>query len=354
MADAYKWTIDRYSNTSGFIFKINGLSTRCLCVENESTDLGASVKVGSYSTDRSYRWELTKITSVPVGVLFYNNNTYSQATSPVQHISVGDSRTLAHMNLVPAAYSGNMNSQLFTWYSSDTSVVTVISSTGKITGVSLGTATITGVKFINGINYYLTFNVKVIPLYESGTEDYHGYAGVVTSSPYRGISANLSLPVFDPYVADSGESVWISTSADSLGRWVQIGARFYESYNDFQLYYEIYDESAGTMKTHEAGAVDQETVLQCKIEKIESTSKWKASCNGVVYASKALNDTNVSVQTNGEVHKKYIQMGAFTISSIKFKNLSGNWINSTITPHADDHYAYGGSNQCFSIYGPVS
>lgn len=51
--------------------------------------------------------------------------------------------------------------------------------------------------------------------------DYHGYAGVTTSSKKRGISAKITMPSDFPDVSGSGESAWVSTSKDSNDEWVQ-------------------------------------------------------------------------------------------------------------------------------------
>lgn len=86
--------------------------------------------------------------------------------------------------------------------------------------------------------------------------DYHGYAGVTTSSKKRGISAKITMPSDFPDVSGSGESAWVSTSKDSNGEWVQAGARYYSSYTAFKTYTEHYQNGVyklTTVGTHRLG-----------------------------------------------------------------------------------------------------
>lgn len=79
--------------------------------------------------------------------------------------------------------------------------------------------------------------------------DYHGYAGVTTSSKKRGISAKITMPSDFPDVSGSGESAWVSTSKDSNGEWVQAGARYYSSYTAFKTYTEHYQNGVYKLTT---------------------------------------------------------------------------------------------------------
>ena len=269
-------------------------------------------------------------------------------TAPVtQFISAGKTRSLSQMSLIPAFYSGSSIDQSLYWYSSDPSIVTVNSSSGSITGVSVGNATIYGRKVVNGVYYDISYSVKVIPIYST----YHGYAGVFSDGSQSGMSALISLSWFYPYVEDSGESVWVSTSIDSNGWWVQIGVRYYSTYSNYKLYTETFQSGIYTVNTH--GNMYPGDTFTCRVEYSTDTLLWQASCNGTVYTSGPLSSSMMSLQAHAEVHLQYIQMGPFSFSNIHIKNSSGSWMNNTNSPHADTHYECNGSPYYFTVSGPV-
>jgi len=343
-----EWTIERYTNSSsGCILKNDGLSSKTAHISGGSTSAGASVVVDNYSSTTDYRWILDIVSVPPCGIIFYNSHS-NEYTAPVtQFISAGKTRSLSQMSLIPAFYSGSSIDQSLYWYSSNPSIVTVNSSSGSITGVSVGNATIYGRKIVNGVYYYISYPVKVIPIYSS----YNGYAGVYSNGSQSGMSASISLPWFYPYVEDSGESVWVSTSIDSNGWWVQIGVRYYSTYSNYKLYSETYQSGIYTINTH-GNKYPGDTIL-CKVEYSADTSLWQASCNGTIYASGPLSSSSMQLQAHAEVHLQYIQMGSFSFSNIKIKNSSGSWISNTSTPHANTHYEYNGNAYYFTVSGPV-
>ena len=262
-------------------------------------------------------------------------------------ISAGKTRSLSQMSLIPAFYSGGSIDQSLYWFSSDSSVVTVNSSSGSITGVSVGNATIYGRKSVSGVYYYISYDVRVIPIYDA----YHGYAGVFSNGSQAGMSASISLPWFYPFVEDSGESVWVSSSLDSSGRWVQIGVCYYSIYSNYKIYTETFQSGVYARNTH--GDKFPGNTISCKVEYSDDTSLWEASCNGIVYASGPLSSSTMSLQAHAEVHLQYIQMGPFAFSNIAIKNTSGSWISNAKTPHADDHYEYSGNSYSFTVSGPI-
>ena len=180
--------------------------------------------------------------------------------------------------------------------------------------------------------------------------DYHGYAGVTTSSKKRGISAKITMPSDFPDVSGSGESAWVSTSKDSNGEWVQAGARYYSSYTAFKTYTEHYQNGVyklTTVGTHRLGIY-----LTYKVEYNSDDGKWHAFINSVDKVSSSLATSEIKVQAKGEVHKQDIEMGPFSFSTVKVKNSSNTWVDNTTSPSADSPYTVSGTATSFTVSGP--
>lgn len=195
-----------------------------------------------------------------------------------------------------------------------------------------------------------------LPIYQASaasaviTADYHGYAGFIKSGSNKGVSASIKIPNTLPNVSNSGESVWVSTSADSNGEWIQTGARYYSSFTNFKTYTEHYESGVyrlTTVGTHVSGAN-----IAYKVEYNSSDLKWHAYIAGYDKVSSSLATINNSVQGHGEVHKANIQMGPFNFSNVKIKNSSGTWVNNTASLHADSPYSASGSSTNFTVSGP--
>ena len=164
-----RWSIGRYSNSSsGLIFQNNGDTSKTMQVSNASTTMGASVIAGSYSTSSNCRWNPTLISSPPVGVIIYDTETGLYVNPAIRYVSPGETRSLSSFNLTAAFYSGTTITQTVTWSSSDTSVATVNSSTGNVTGVSPGVTVINASRLIGGITYSASYDVYVTEI-ENGT-----------------------------------------------------------------------------------------------------------------------------------------------------------------------------------------
>lgn len=68
--------------------------------------------------------------------------------------------TTSALQICAVAYSGTNTSQSFTWYTSNSSIATV-DSTGSVTGIATGKATITGRVYRNGSYQYVSYTVCV-------------------------------------------------------------------------------------------------------------------------------------------------------------------------------------------------
>lgn len=187
-------------------------------------------------------------------------------------------------------------------------------------------------------------------LNQQASKEYHGYAGVITSSKKSGISAKITMPSSFPDVSDSGESAWVSTGIDSNGEWVQAGARYYSTDTAFKSYTEHYQNGVytpTTVGTHRLGIY-----LTYKVEYNSDDGKWHAFVNSVDKVSSPLVVTEIEVQAKGEVHKENIEMGPFAFSTVKVKNSNGMWVDNTDRPTADFPYTATGSATSFTVSGP--
>lgn len=152
-----------------------------------------------------------------------------------------------------------------------------------------------------------------------------------------------------PDVSDSGESVWVSTSADSNGKWIQTGARYYSSFSTFKTYTEHYE--SGVYKLDIVGTHVLGASIAYKVEYNSSDSKWHAYIAGTDKVSSSL-ATIDNVQGHAEVHKKNIEMGPFTFADVSIKNSSGTWVNNTAAPYATSPYSVTGTATNFTVSGP--
>ena len=189
---------------------------------------------------------------------------------------------------------------------------------------------------------YYKFRTKNYP--------YHGYAGFTNNNSNKGVYATITTPSSLPNVSDSGESVWVSTSIDTNGEWIQTGARYYSSYTNFKTYTEHF--SSGVYKLTTIGTHILGASISYKVEYNSSDSKWHAYIGGVDRVGSTLATVNNSVLGQAEVHKKLIEMGPFSFSSVLIKNSSGTWVNNTAAPTATTPYSWSGSATNFTVSGP--
>jgi len=155
-----QWTIEWYS--TGYIFRNDGHESLTMQVANSSTTSGANVIVGNYSDSLTCaRWTLETVSSPPTGTFLYNTATGTAVSSSQEYVAPNETRTLSMFQLAPTFYSGETIDQQFYWYGNNSSVATVDESTGAITGVSPGTALITGLMDLDGYFYYVNYTVIV-------------------------------------------------------------------------------------------------------------------------------------------------------------------------------------------------
>lgn len=200
------------------------------------------------------------------------------------------------------------------------------------------------------IHSYSGFSTSSYYHLRAKNSPYHQYAGFIKGGSNKGVSAEIKMPSSLPDVSDSGESVWVSTSMDSNGEWIQAGARYYSSFTNFKTYTEHYSNGIYKLTTHGIHILGK--VVTYKVEYNSSDGKWHAYISGTDMVSSSLATVDNSVQGNAEVHKKEIEMGPFTFSNVKIKNSSGTWVNNTVTPSATSPYSVTGTATNFTVSGP--
>lgn len=204
-------------------------------------------------------------------------------------------------------------------------------------------------------------NVTAIePEMESASEESitragtHIYAGVTTVTKYKGIQATIKTPTSLPDVSNSHESVWVSTSKDDSGEWVQTGAIFNPSayWQSFIQYTEHYKSGVYQMNLYDNHELNSK--ITYKVEFDGEDEKWHAFISGDDVVSGTLDANIMSVQANAEVHKNNIEMGPFTFSRVKVKNGFLEWVNNTTKPKGESPYYVTSSSSAteFTVMGP--
>lgn len=130
-------------------------------IDNGSTVTGANVVVGTYTS--SSRWVITKVSSPPSGIYFYDRIHSVVVSTTIKCIDPSTTCSLIDLDLIAVPYTTYTENQNMTsWESSDTSIATVDNS-GAVTGVSPGVATITAKKYCGPAVGYkqATYELKI-------------------------------------------------------------------------------------------------------------------------------------------------------------------------------------------------
>ena len=162
-----KWTIEY--DSSGYVFKQNANKNYTMQLENASTSLFGNVVASEYSDVANCKWSLEKISAPPNGVLIYNTSTQGVITDNyTRAVAIGQTRNLSNMNLTAVVYAGTNINQTVYWTTSNPDKVKVNSSTGEVTGLSEGTATVIAYTYLNGNYRSDAYTLEVLP-FENGT-----------------------------------------------------------------------------------------------------------------------------------------------------------------------------------------
>ena len=117
---ASQWTI-RYDN--GYVIQQAGLSGKTLLTPNSSTTDGANLGLGDYlSSTTANRWNISAAESISDTLLLIDIENGTIANSYTRHISPGETRNLADMNIVASFVSASTNAQDITTSTSSANV----------------------------------------------------------------------------------------------------------------------------------------------------------------------------------------------------------------------------------------
>ena len=166
----FQWRIFR--SGSSYVFQYVGTSSLTLRPADGDTSPGADVTVTNVNPVDQFKWSLTWKT-VQNQILLINTQNGLPATNAVRNMTVGQSRTLADLNLTASFVSRHTNAQDITWTSSDDTAVTVNGTTGTVTVILGGQVTITANRSFNGTVHTVSYTVSapsVDPLHPTNIE----------------------------------------------------------------------------------------------------------------------------------------------------------------------------------------
>lgn len=230
-----RWTIEYIDG--GYVFKCAGSIARTLqpfagvAANNSITNATAYDSTAEYQ-----KWLANPITPVPIGCLIYDLGTGKTFDIPRRGIRPGQTLSITDLNLTFAFYSANDISQTATWTSSSPGVATVNSTTGAVTGVANGQATITATKMQGGVSCSYSFELVVSPLPISGYEleyDPESWNDVIVYSSYT-ISkfTNCYAYVLNNQIDPCGDQFGCTHVYDIMGSHKQQPGKFYNEYRD--------------------------------------------------------------------------------------------------------------------------
>lgn len=154
-----EWRITR--NDLGYSFENMDTDGYVMMPEDNSFEIGANVIVDVKTTNTIYRWLLIEQTAVISGAILYDTATQEAVVEPSRHLAVGETKSLASLNLDVVAYSSIEAIPRYYWTSMDEAVATVNPNTGAVTGVGVGTTALIGRVYLNNERYFCFVGVCV-------------------------------------------------------------------------------------------------------------------------------------------------------------------------------------------------
>jgi hypothetical protein len=166
-----RWGITPTSDGTSYFINHVGTSSLGMAMDGQIPSVGMGVITNISSNTQGYfKWMLNKVEDPPSGAILYDTSANYVVTNPNRYIAVGETKSLFELNLQAVSYSALTNSASFTWTSSNTSVATVHSTTGTVTGVAYGSTLITASITIAGMTYYQSYSLGVSEIAVSGWE----------------------------------------------------------------------------------------------------------------------------------------------------------------------------------------
>ena len=155
-----RWMISRTG--SSYLFHFAGTSNLELRPQNDTVSAGNDVVVGFEAND-TFAWALEWGPTVENQILLINIQNGLPATNAVRYVTPGKTITLTKMNLKAVYVSKTTNAQSFEWTSLSPSFATVQETTGAVTGVWEGQATIKVTNSESTKSPTYTIRVRPIP-----------------------------------------------------------------------------------------------------------------------------------------------------------------------------------------------
>jgi len=145
------------------------------------------------------------------------------------------------------------------------------------------------------------------------------YAGNGRDNTY-GIRANIQAPAGGIYLAQDGESNWVSTA---YGDWIQAGWRYYVGYSVPRPYVEVV--IGGSYDLDEYGTQSWGTAIEYRVE-YDGSSTWNAYIDGTHRGGFGPHSVPRTVFALSEVHNNSANELNTQFSYVKYRNSSYNWV----------------------------
>lgn len=162
--DDAKWTIEW--RNSGYVInniaKSNLLQQSTLDVSHNIPNPGTSVFLSNDNHTSIFSlWSLINIETPPVGMIVYDTISGTSTTIEKLYVAPQEIRSMSNMNLSLSTYPTLYSQTNISWTSSNQQIVIVDPTTGTITGISPGIATITVTATVYGIPNTMQYTVEV-------------------------------------------------------------------------------------------------------------------------------------------------------------------------------------------------
>jgi hypothetical protein len=169
----------------------------------------------------------------------------------------------------------------------------------------------TGVIVILGL--FFLFYQQVSADWNVGNKRFSGF----------GVKANIWTPDTPLYIADSGESNWVSLP---LPYWIQAGWRYYKDYEHPRRYVEYCVPPCG-IGDRELNEYDPQywgSIVEYKVDHYASTT-WCASINGILKECQILTAAPAEMQVFSEIHVDSRNELDTRFSAVYYKTADGLW-----------------------------
>ena len=139
----------------------------------------------------------------------------------------------------------------------------------------------------------------------------------------HGVKANIWTPSIPLYIAESGESNWVSLPKPY---WIQAGWRYYRGWEYPRPYVEWCPPPCGLgdRDIEEFGNQTWGSVVEYKVDHYASTT-WCASINGILRECQIITAAPNEMQVYSEVHDNSSNELDTRFSAVYYKNVDGLW-----------------------------